>query len=55
VLTVRGHSLRRVTIPLPRSSSPVVVKVVAYTNRGRRQVSTRVYRGCHKTRRRNRR
>ena len=52
VLSVRGRSLRSVTVPRPRGSRAVVVTVVAFTARGGRLLSTRTYRGCTKTRRR---
>jgi len=54
VRTARGRSLHSVTVPFPRGSRPVLVMVVAYTRRGGKLISTRVYRPCSKTRRRNR-
>jgi penicillin amidase len=46
VLTVRGRSLRSVTVPLRRRRHRIRVRIVAYTNRGARLTITRVYRPC---------
>ena len=45
---VRGRDLSRLTLRrLPRGRFRV--RIVTYTNRGTRAVSTRIYRGCTKT------
>jgi hypothetical protein len=49
VKRVRGHSVKRVTIKAPNKVN-FNVRIVSFTNTGKRIVSVRKYRRCHKTR-----
>jgi hypothetical protein len=50
VKRVRGHRVTRVKLKRPTGKTNFTVKIVKVSNRGRRTVSIRHYRRCHKTR-----
>ena len=50
VRTVRGRRVTQVKLKRPAGKRNFTVRIVKVSNRGRRSVSIRHYRGCHKTR-----
>jgi pimeloyl-ACP methyl ester carboxylesterase len=50
VKTVRGHRVTRLKLKRPRGKKNFSVRIVKVSDRGRRSVSVRHYRGCKKTR-----
>jgi hypothetical protein len=50
VKTVRGHRVTRIKLKRPAGKKNFTVRIVKVSDRGRRSVSIRHYRGCKKTR-----
>jgi pimeloyl-ACP methyl ester carboxylesterase len=50
VKRVRGHRVRRVTLKPPAGKVNFTVRIVKWSNTGKRTASVRTYRGCSKTR-----